>query len=215
VTEDIILEGDGARRAAEILVRRGVAAMKHASPNCACGINEAGDKFVDPICRCGKMVYWWDGEYEGGCELVTDHEGPHYDGLSWYNDDNEEVSPPEEEKEHFRVAEEVPSDDVEDLLKDKVIIRFSIQYPAVDGTHEISQGTVTVTPKEIDLAILDVVGWKSENLLRQVLGRFYSRRWMSKHVRCNHKAPDWWPLVKGATCKLEEGHTGTHVLDWK
>lgn len=49
--DDIVLEGDGAKRAAEILVRRGAATMKHASPGCACGTNAAGEEFVDPICR--------------------------------------------------------------------------------------------------------------------------------------------------------------------
>jgi hypothetical protein len=40
---------------------------------------------------CNYFVSWWDGEYEGNCELPENHEGPHYDGLSWYNDDWEEV----------------------------------------------------------------------------------------------------------------------------
>ncbi len=38
---------------------------------------------------CGKAVYWWDGEYEGECELPVGHEGDHFDGLSWFNDDGE------------------------------------------------------------------------------------------------------------------------------
>lgn len=38
---------------------------------------------------CGEFVYWWDGEYEGNCELADGHEGDHFDGLSWYNDDHE------------------------------------------------------------------------------------------------------------------------------
>lgn len=46
--------------------------------------------------ECGKTVYWWDGEYEGGCRLEAGHrpEDVHYDGLSWYNDDNEEIANP-------------------------------------------------------------------------------------------------------------------------
>ncbi len=36
---------------------------------------------------CNYFVSWWDGEYEGNCELDKCHEGPHWDGLSWYNDD--------------------------------------------------------------------------------------------------------------------------------
>lgn len=43
--------------------------------------------------ECGKMVFWYDGEYEGTCELEPDHDSPHYDGLSWYDDDGEEVLP--------------------------------------------------------------------------------------------------------------------------
>lgn len=40
---------------------------------------------------CGKFVSWWDGEYEGTCELPKDHEGPHYDGISCFDDDGDEV----------------------------------------------------------------------------------------------------------------------------
>lgn len=43
--------------------------------------------------RCGRTVYWWDGEYEGECELPAGHVGPHFDGTHWFNDDNEEVDP--------------------------------------------------------------------------------------------------------------------------
>lgn len=55
---------------------------------------------------CNAFVSWWDGEYEGNCELPEDHEGDHFDGLSWFNDDrdctdvnhNEPTSPTEEPK---------------------------------------------------------------------------------------------------------------------
>lgn len=40
--------------------------------------------------KCHYPVYWWDGEYEGNCELPEGHTGDHYDGLSWYNDDEED-----------------------------------------------------------------------------------------------------------------------------
>lgn len=43
---------------------------------------------------CRRMVYWWDGEYEGECELPKLHKGPHFDGLSWFDDDNEAVEAP-------------------------------------------------------------------------------------------------------------------------
>ena len=46
---------------------------------------------------CNHFVYWWDGEYEGNCAREFEHDGPHYDGLSWYNDLNEEVDKPKEE----------------------------------------------------------------------------------------------------------------------
>lgn len=43
---------------------------------------------------CRAFVYWWNGEYEGNCELPEDHDGPHFDGLSWYGDDMEPVDEP-------------------------------------------------------------------------------------------------------------------------
>lgn len=42
-----------------------------------------------PVEPCDHRVYWWDGEYEGSCELPEGHDGDHYDGLSWYDDDGE------------------------------------------------------------------------------------------------------------------------------
>lgn len=47
----------------------------------------------EPAPLCGRLVYWWDGEYEGNCELPAGHTPAdrHFDGLSWFNDDNEEV----------------------------------------------------------------------------------------------------------------------------
>lgn len=41
---------------------------------------------------CNKSVSWWDGEYEGVCELPKGHQGPHYDGISCFLDDGEEVA---------------------------------------------------------------------------------------------------------------------------
>ena len=53
---------------------------------------------MDSMTRlCGYFVYWWDGEYEGNCVRDFEHDGPHYDWISWYNDFNEEVEEPEEE----------------------------------------------------------------------------------------------------------------------
>lgn len=44
--------------------------------------------------HCRRIVFWWDGEYEGECELPLDHDGPHYDGLSWFDDDGSQVDEP-------------------------------------------------------------------------------------------------------------------------
>lgn len=41
---------------------------------------------------CGRFVSWWEGEYEGNCELAEGHDGPHFDGMSWYDEDGIEVS---------------------------------------------------------------------------------------------------------------------------
>jgi hypothetical protein len=38
---------------------------------------------------CNEFVSWWQGEYEGNCELPKGHDGDHFDGLSWYNDEHE------------------------------------------------------------------------------------------------------------------------------
>lgn len=43
---------------------------------------------------CDKFVCWWDGEYEGHCERFEDHEGPHFDGLSWFDDDGDRADDP-------------------------------------------------------------------------------------------------------------------------
>lgn len=45
---------------------------------------------------CGRAVFWWAGEYEGECKLPAGHDGPHFDGLHWFNDEGDEVPPPED-----------------------------------------------------------------------------------------------------------------------
>lgn len=45
---------------------------------------------------CQESVLWWAGEYDAECELPSHHEGPHFDGLSWWDDDRVEVSDPEQ-----------------------------------------------------------------------------------------------------------------------
>ena len=43
----------------------------------------------EPKELCNKHVYWWDGEYDGDCELPKNHLYPfHYDGISYFDDDN-------------------------------------------------------------------------------------------------------------------------------
>lgn len=150
MTEDIILYGEGAERAAEILVRRGLAEMIHASPGCACGFNEAGQEYIDPICR--------------------------------------------------------------PLNEKRVVIRFSIEYPSSDDRHEVSQGQATVITSDIDLAGIDIVLYKSEELMRAVLNRYRDHKWASTVERCDKTAPEW-SLARGYSCKLEKGHEGRHVLD--
>ena len=161
---------------------------------------------------CRKFVFWWDGEYEGECELSKDHEGPHYDGLSWYDDDNEEVPAPEEEEEHVSVEEEIPADDGKTFLKEKVVIRLSIEYPAADGTHEISQGTATIPTKDVDQAYPDLVMYHVDSLVSSVVGRFHDRKWESKFDRCGWRTTEW-ALAAPYSCKLEKGHDGKHILD--
>lgn len=41
--------------------------------------------------ECGEFVSWWDGEYEGSCELPDGHEGHHWDGQSCYDDIGDEA----------------------------------------------------------------------------------------------------------------------------
>lgn len=41
--------------------------------------------------KCGHSVSWWEGEYEGVCELTEGHEAPHYDGISCFDDDENKV----------------------------------------------------------------------------------------------------------------------------
>lgn len=48
----------------------------------------------EPPSTCDRFVYWWEGEYEGNCELPEGHDGPHYDGMNWFDDNNEAVEPP-------------------------------------------------------------------------------------------------------------------------
>lgn len=56
-----------------------------------------------PICY--DSVYWWDGEYEGTCELRIDHPpGIHYDGMSWWDDDDAELDLDDDVKNYIRAV---------------------------------------------------------------------------------------------------------------
>lgn len=71
-TDPIMLDGEGAERAAEILVRRGKAVVrKHASPGCACGVNGAGEVYVDPLCR-GLFAQEEELDIVALCEIVKE-----------------------------------------------------------------------------------------------------------------------------------------------
>jgi hypothetical protein len=62
-----------------------------------------------PTDACRKIVFWWDGEYEGECELPDKHDGPHYDGLSWFDDNGNEVDEPADPLVHCqRCPEAMP-----------------------------------------------------------------------------------------------------------
>ncbi len=60
--------------------------LKHqvCQPNCPAYTPEP----IESLDECGASVYWWDGEYDGNCELPKGHKTPfHYDGVSYYDDD--------------------------------------------------------------------------------------------------------------------------------
>jgi len=38
---------------------------------------------------CYAFVSWWNGEYEGNCELSPNHDGDHWDGVSWFREDED------------------------------------------------------------------------------------------------------------------------------
>jgi len=45
---------------------------------------------------CDQRVYWWAGgraSTKGECEREPQHEGNHYDGMSWFNDSHEPDEP--------------------------------------------------------------------------------------------------------------------------
>jgi hypothetical protein len=92
---------DSQRRAFEAHLRDANAAASALAEQISRACMAAGARVAAEVMRlpaggqpCGKFVYWWDGEYEGNCELADSHDGPHFDGLSWYDDDLDEVDPP-------------------------------------------------------------------------------------------------------------------------
>jgi len=48
---------------------------------------------------CYAFVSWWNGEYEGNCELPPNHEGDHWDGLSWFREEDGEMICTDDEHE--------------------------------------------------------------------------------------------------------------------
>lgn len=51
---------------------------------------------------CCQPVNWWEGEYEGTCELRLDHPPDlHFDGMSWYDDDQRERYPDDATEEYI------------------------------------------------------------------------------------------------------------------
>lgn len=47
---------------------------------------------IGDVPTCGRFVSWWDGEYEGFCLLDDSHDGDHFDGSVWFDDDGEDTS---------------------------------------------------------------------------------------------------------------------------
>lgn len=45
---------------------------------------------------CGKYLCKWDGEYEGQCGLPKGHRWPHFDGLTWFDDEGLDAEVPDE-----------------------------------------------------------------------------------------------------------------------
>lgn len=57
--------------------------------------------------KCNMHVYWWDGEYDGDCELPKGHLEPfHYDGISYFDDDNNNRDYEQENLEKLMQAHE-------------------------------------------------------------------------------------------------------------
>ena len=64
---------------------------------------DAGD-----VKACRARVVWWSGEYEGECARADGHSGPHYDGLSWFDEDGEEVEQPDSPEALAEMARHLP-----------------------------------------------------------------------------------------------------------
>lgn len=39
---------------------------------------------------CNDHCYWWDGELEAWCELISGHDGDHTDGATWWDDNGDD-----------------------------------------------------------------------------------------------------------------------------
>jgi hypothetical protein len=54
------------------------------------GVDEGGFQWA--IYTIHQCDHWWPG---GNCERHEDHAGPHHGGRSWYDDDGNQVNPPD------------------------------------------------------------------------------------------------------------------------
>lgn len=64
---------------------------------------------------CDQFVSWWDGEYEGNCELREDHPPDiHFDGMSWFDEWGEEIFLSEKDQEYIRCVYGAPCQSIQD-----------------------------------------------------------------------------------------------------
>lgn len=61
---------------------------------------------------CGFSWTWWEGEYEGECELPENHGGDHFDGLSWCDVNREMVDHLHTEQEGKLMDESIQPNEV-------------------------------------------------------------------------------------------------------
>lgn len=82
---------------------------------------------------CGRSVSWWGGEYEGNCELTLDHDGPHYDGLFWFDDDGAEVDKPTDPLVHCQRCPDT-------MPPPQLLEHVRLMHPDVDDVEPVESG---------------------------------------------------------------------------